>query len=400
MNILMDFPDQENLQKLWSLFPSARLVGGAVRDMLIKRPVADVDMATPDSPERVLDKLRHAGIRAIPTGMQHGTVTALFNHRPYEITTLRRDVKTDGRHAQVLWTDDWQEDAARRDFTINALYCDRNGTLWDYHQGYADLLQGKIRFIGVPQLRIAEDFLRILRYFRFYARYGAGPPDSEAMQAIRDHAKSLTLLSAERIWVELQKILTGPVADEMVYMMDHVGVLPVILPFGYSVDSFSAMVRAGTPPEGILRLSGLVTAQSSVVASQLRISRKQERLLSGLQNPLTLSVKDSDRRLTQLRAIHDLELLLGKSWLVQAGEKHADPVLWEEWRKRVAAIPRAKFPLSGRDLVRLGMGTGPRLGERLRQIKGWWLQGGCVATAEECLEWFKRHTHEGNDKKD
>ncbi|MCT6895828.1 MAG: CCA tRNA nucleotidyltransferase, partial [Commensalibacter sp.] len=179
MNILDKLPDQskKDLKKLWDIFPDARLVGGVVRDLLVQKPISDIDIATMDLPDRIIEKLSRAGIKGIPTGIEHGTVTAIINHHSYEITTLRKDIKTDGRHAKVVWTQDWREDAARRDFTINALYCDKNGKLWDYFHGQEDLSLGHVRFVGTAHERIAEDFLRILRYFRFYARYGKTQPD-------------------------------------------------------------------------------------------------------------------------------------------------------------------------------------------------------------------------------
>ena len=172
------------LPEVLSAVPRARLVGGCVRDTLAGLEVADIDLATPDAPADVIAALEQAGLRALPTGLAHGTVTALAEGRGFEITTLRHDLQTDGRHAVVAFTDDWRADAARRDFTINAMSATPDGTLFDYFDGAADLQAGRVRFVGDAATRIAEDYLRILRFFRFFARYAAGAPDSEAMAAI------------------------------------------------------------------------------------------------------------------------------------------------------------------------------------------------------------------------
>ena len=183
---------------IFDALPHARIVGGAVRDALIGRAVADIDLATPDTPDAVAAALARSGIRCVPTGLDHGTQTAVVNGRGYEITTLRRDVETDGRHAVVAFTDDWREDAARRDFTINAMSMTRDGAVFDYFGGQADLRAGIVRFVGDAATRIAEDYLRILRFFRFFARYG-GTPDPAAVAAIRDALPGLAGLSVERV---------------------------------------------------------------------------------------------------------------------------------------------------------------------------------------------------------
>jgi poly(A) polymerase len=191
---------------------TTRFVGGCVRDAVLRRPVEDVDLATSHPPETVMSLLAAAGLRAIPTGIAHGTVTALSGGRRYEITTLRHDVETYGRHARVAFTDDWRADAARRDFTMNAISCDPDGTLHDYFDGLADLAAGIVRFVGEPEARIREDVLRILRFFRFHARYGRGQPDPSALAACAQLSVLVPNLSKERVSAELKKILKEPVA--------------------------------------------------------------------------------------------------------------------------------------------------------------------------------------------
>ena len=207
----------------------ARLVGGCVRDALAGRPVTDVDIATPETPPRVIDLLRAAGLKAVPTGVEHGTVTAVVRGKPFEVTTLRRDVTTDGRHAVVAFTDDWTEDAARRDFTMNALSADPDGRVHDPFDGVADLAAGRVRFVGEARARIREDVLRILRFFRFHAHYGKGAPDADGLAACRELAPLLPRLSAERVATELLKLLKAPDAAATVRMMREAGILAPIL---------------------------------------------------------------------------------------------------------------------------------------------------------------------------
>ena len=184
-------------------------MGGCVRDTLVGRAVADIDLATPDPPDDVIRALAEAGLRSVPTGLKHGTVTAISDHRGFEVTTLRRDVATDGRHADVVWTDDWRIDAARRDFTINAMSMAADGTVSDFFDGRADLSAGHVRFVGDASARIAEDYLRILRFFRFQARYGRQAPAADTLAALRDGAGGLAILSPERVWSEFKRILFG-----------------------------------------------------------------------------------------------------------------------------------------------------------------------------------------------
>ena len=225
-----DFLTDPALGRVWDAVPDARVVGGAVRDALAGRPVADIDLATPQPPLAVIEALKRARVRSVPTGLAHGTVTAVVGGRGFEITTLRRDVETDGRHAVVAFTADWQLDASRRDFTINAMSMARDGTVFDYFGGAADLAAGRVRFVGDPATRIAEDYLRILRFFRFYARYGSVPPDPATLDALRDGIPGLSRLSIERVWSELRRILAAPDPAGAVALMQHLGIWTSVLP--------------------------------------------------------------------------------------------------------------------------------------------------------------------------
>ena len=209
---------------------SARFVGGCVRDALLGLNVKDVDIATPETPERVIELIEEADLRAIPTGIDHGTVTAICDGIPFEITTLRRDIETYGRRARVSFTEDWAEDAARRDLTLNALYCDRLGKVYDPIGGLEDLKAGRIRFVGDARARIEEDILRLLRFFRFFAFYGSAPADVEALNACRDMAPQLNQLSVERVWKELSRLLLAPDPTQAFSLMSSYGILAHILP--------------------------------------------------------------------------------------------------------------------------------------------------------------------------
>ncbi|MFP5513038.1 MAG: CCA tRNA nucleotidyltransferase, partial [Alphaproteobacteria bacterium] len=240
----------------------ARFVGGCVRDAWLGRPVKDIDVATHAPPERVMELLEAAGIRVIPTGIDHGTVTALCGGKPYEITTLRRDVETDGRHARVEFTDDWMEDAARRDLTMNALSCTPDGAMFDPFGGLADLAAGRVRFVGEARRRIEEDVLRLLRFFRFHAHYGRGDPDAEALAACRELAPRLPTLSGERVRGELFRLLTAPCAAAVWRLMMGQGIMVHLLPEAMDADRLDRLIAVerdlGITPDPTRRLAAVL----------------------------------------------------------------------------------------------------------------------------------------------
>ncbi len=355
--------------------PRARLVGGCVRDALAGLAVADVDLATPDSPQHVVDALAEAGLKSAPTGLQHGTVTAISQHRGFEVTTLRRDLETDGRHAAVEWIDDWRLDAGRRDFTINAMSMTRDGAVYDYFGGADHLRAGRVRFVGEPAARIAEDYLRVLRFFRFQARYGRQPPDSATLQALRDGVAGLAILSPERIWSELKRILLAPDPAASVRLMAALGVLAAILPEATDPAALERLVASGAPADPMLRLAALAPAAGPVLADRLRLSSAERAALADLAGPAPdLSLDGADLR----RALAETpgETLIARSWL-------AHGAAGEALRAKIAATPRPCFKLAGRDALALGVAPGPAVGELIRQVRAWWLAGGCQATPAE-----------------
>lgn len=388
---------------LWQVLPEARLVGGVVRDLMMGRSVADVDLATPEPPEQVLATLKQAGIKAIPTGLAHGTVTAVIESAPYEITTLRRDVETDGRHAVVVWTADWREDAARRDFTMNAMSRGRDGVLHDYFGGQQDLAQGLVRFVGNAATRIAEDALRILRFFRFQARYGRGQPDAEAIEAVTAQAGLLRGLSVERIWSELKRLLTGPAVPETLSLMEQTGVLAVLFPSGVTGARLTRMVVAGAPADAVLRLAGLASEDKGDLARRLKLSKAEAAFLKGVSSPPVPQPHMTDADLRRLLAQEPPEVLLGRTWLEQAdraeggqvagakaAEKNASSADWLVLRARLSAMTPPVFPLAGRDVLAAGHPPGPQVGAVLEQVRAWWLADGCTAPAEACLAFLKK----------
>lgn len=372
----VDWRSRDGLDELTTVLGAAeglcRFVGGAVRDALLGTPVADLDLATALAPDAVLARLRAAGIRAVPTGIEHGTVTAILASGPVEVTTLRRDVSTDGRRATVAFTDDWQEDAARRDFTINALYADpRSGVLFDYFGGLEDLAARRVRFIGDPLRRIAEDHLRILRFFRFLARFG-DTPDAEGLDACTARARDLMALSRERIRDELLKLLVARGAGPVVALMLDRGILAAVLPEIRSTAALDACVdreaRVGTAPDPIRRLAALLPrdpALGDTIGARLKLSNAQrKRLVLALDGDAAGDPRVLGYRLGR-EAAEDRLLLAGP-------EAEVLPVAWgslASWE-----IPR--LPLTGGALVERGLAKGPEVARALRQVEDRWVTEG------------------------
>ena len=340
-----------------------RYVGGAVRDTLLGIAVKDIDMATPLEPPVVIERLKAAGIRSVPTGLAHGTITALTAGGPVEITTLRRDVSTDGRHATVAFSKEWQEDAARRDFTINALYADpRDLVVHDYFGGLADLAARRLRFIGDAEARIREDYLRILRYFRFQARFGSLPADPAAEAACSALAPGLKGLSRERIASELLLLLALPDPAPTVSRMAELGVLAVILPEAdpAALPPLITAERAhALAPEALRRFAALLPADpatAEIVGARLRLSIAQRKHLALVA---ARTVPDVDPR--------PLAYAVGREaavdrLLITGG----DMAPLEDWD-----IPR--FPLKGGMIVARGVSAGPEVARLLRTVEARWV---------------------------
>ena len=364
-----------------------RFVGGAIRDTLLGHEVSDVDLATRLVPDAVLERLKEARIKAVPTGIAHGTVTAVIGGSPVEVTTLRRDVSTDGRRATIAYTDDWQEDAARRDFTINAFYADPvSGELFDYFGGLADLEARHVRFIGDPLTRIAEDHLRILRFFRFHARFGEGEPDAAALEACTARANDLMALSRERIADELLKLLALPDPTGTARLMVERGILKPVLPeIGMEgVERLEALIRrewiAGAAPEASRRLAALLPPDPALAASlsaRLRLSNKATKRI----------VSAAERRPGDIEQPRALAYRIGSEeavdrMLLGDGEE-------ESLAERVRSLEgydRPRFPVSGGDLIQMGLSPGPVVAATLQAIEREWIEGGFEGGEDEVRE--------------
>lgn len=356
----------------------ARFVGGCVRDTLLDPTLdpQDLDIATQEKPERLMERLPATGFHVVPTGLKHGTVTVIVGHRHFEVTTLRRDVACFGRHAEVEFSDDFEEDAARRDFTINAMSCDRYGRLFDYFGGRADLAAGRVRFVGDPEQRIREDYLRILRFFRFWARFGRPPADPPALAACAALASGLDRLSGERIRAELERLLVAPGAVEALRLMLETGVAGRLFPVAPDLDRLARLLAIAPEADWLLRLAALLrgrlhSAAAMLLAARLRLSNSErERLVALLGAPLP----DPDgARALQERLVYRLGF---ERWAdlfrLAAVEAGFDRARLAARLGELAGFRAPPFPLAGKDLLARGVPQGPRLGRLLEAVRAWW----------------------------
>jgi len=365
-----------------------RLVGGAVRDSLLGREIKDLDAATSLAPEDVLDRLSKAGIKCVPTGLKHGTVTAVFPDRAIEITTLRPDVETFGRHAKVAFHSDWEADAARRDFTVNALYLSLKGELFDYYGGEEDLRQGKVRFIGDARERIREDALRIFRFFRIHAHYGRGEPDVEGLAACRELAGLAENLSIERIRDEMLKLLSAPDPVPLLRAMDQAGVLKMIPVTFPNFDRLEALVKveevAGSP-SALRRLFAFAADGDAAEAlgKTLRMSGVEVRRLVAMADPEGRVFPDMGRR--GLRAAvyrFGRQTVIDRLYLAVRPSGIAELIAdLETVRSFVLPI----FPIKGRDLQAQGVPDGEEMGERLAALEEAWVTSDFRLTRDDLL---------------
>jgi len=393
------------LDALMARGTDVRFVGGCVRDAIAKRPVVDVDIATPDSPETVIELLQAADIKAIPTGIDHGTVTAVINKAVYEITTLRIDVETDGRRAKVAFTDDWIADAARRDFTINALSCTPNGDIYDPYRGLEDLGNGVVRFVGNARDRIEEDILRLLRYFRFLAAFGRPPPDKAALDACKMFAPKLATLSAERVWREFRRILLGPNPEDVITLLQSEHILEHILPNSGPVGRLRMLSWLETTaiqidtvkPDPIRRLAAILkqdNPNAHDVAVRFKLSKQEATRLHLIAKPtFECSAELSNQDAKNLLYQHDRQIIRDVLLLTWAQElslaENRGSVRTQAWLNQLSTIDEAtapSFPLTGQDLLDVGIPAGRRVGELLQSVEEWWVSGGCKATREDCLK--------------
>lgn len=374
---------------------SVRFVGGCVRDALLGRPVRDIDIATHDTPETVTELLEAAGIKAVPTGIAHGTVTAVVGKSHFEITTLREDVETYGRRAKVAFTSDWAADAARRDFTFNAMFCDASGAVFDPFDGIADLRAGRVRFVGDAEARIREDVLRLLRFFRFHAHYGKGEPEASGLAACRKLAHLLPTLSGERVAGELLRLLAAPDPATVLTLMEREGVLAHFLPEAKRIARLALLVsieRECGETDALRRLAAALASDAkaaAAVARRLRLSNAESERLAGLAAPelpvtVTADAKVQRRELYRLGAARyrDLALL---AWAEAAEKGAADEAAFRALLAAAEGWQALALPIKGRDVLALGVENGPEVGRLLHRIENWWIENDFRPGREECL---------------
>lgn len=369
-----------------------RVVGGAVRNALMGLEVSDTDLATSWEPDQVVARAEAAGIRAVPTGIDHGTVTLVIDGRGFEITTLRHDAETDGRRARVVFGNDWQTDAERRDFTINALYANQAGEIIDLVGGLDDIETRTVRFIGHADDRIAEDHLRILRYFRFFAHYGAGRPDAAALKACARARDSLAKLSAERVWKELKTLFKARDPGRALLWMRQAGILSVVLPETekWGIDSIGGLIAAetalGWEPDPMLRLMAIVPpdqARLQALASRLKMSKAETARLDHWAAAPAPAPTLAITALERLMYRHGAPALTDRIKLALASARtrgETDPSALTEaagYSRQLASAlkwQRPVFPVAGADLIAMGVEPGPGMGARLAALEERWIE--------------------------
>lgn len=393
----------------------ARLVGGCVRNAVLGEPVGDLDLATQALPQTVVERAQAAGLKAIPTGLEHGTVTLVVNKTPFEVTTLRRDVETDGRHAVVAFSRDFAEDAARRDFTMNALYVDSKGVLHDPLDGLADLEARRVRFIGDAGQRIAEDYLRVLRYFRFYGWYGRGAPDRDAIKAIVGNRAGLSDLSVERVWSELKKLLAAPQAARSLLWMRQTGVYQIVLPESGDMDLYARFGRLESALEldvdPLLRLLALLPLAHSeedrvaALAKRLKLSGAETDRLKAAQTAFGAideagftSLLNDEKALRVALYQHSAQAMADALVLSLAVDLDPNPEIdlpSERVVRLQAALDLSKnwqkpvLPVSGKDMLNHGVEAGPQVGAALQVMEAAWVASDFTMDRDALLAVFK-----------
>ncbi len=379
------------------------IAGGAVRNALLARAVADIDFATTALPDETIARAEAAGLRAVKTGYEHGTITVVSGGRGFEVTTLRADIETDGRRARVHFGRDWQADAERRDFTINALYCDRHGQVIDRVGGVDDLARGQLRFIGDAETRIREDYLRILRFFRFFAWYGTGRPDADAVKACVRLKDGIGQLSVERIWMELKKLLAAPDPSRSMLWMRQSGVLAAVLPETekWGIDAIHGLIAAeaglGWTPDPMLRLMAIVPPEGerlAAMARRLKLSKAETERLSVFADAPTPGAATPGAGLDRLLYEYGREGITDRLRLALAAarakaresEKAASEA--DHYARLLAhadAWTHPVFPLRGVDLLALGIAPGPELGATMQRLSTRWAESGFTLDREALM---------------
>src|SRR5690554_386630 len=379
---------------------AARFVGGCVRNALMRVPVTDVDIATTHTPEKAQALLEAKGIKVVPTGLKHGTITAVTATRHFEITTLRVDVATDGRRADVAFTQDWEADAARRDFTMNALYCDADGTVHDPLGGREDVEARRVRFIGDAHQRIEEDYLRILRFFRFHAYYGKGEPDSAGLRACAEKREGLRQLSGERVRDELLRIATADAAGAAFRQMAAAGILAIVLPEASRLDRLERLVEIETQqlflmePDPLLRLAAMVDLDAAGVVSlaeRLKLSNKdRDRLTDIFTDKTKIVCYLSMREVRRALYLMGRQLFRDRAALGWAEDRPGHNAF--QWRALLALADSWEKPelmLTGEMIKAAGVPEGPEVGRVRKEVEEWWIDSDFIDDEFSIIERLK-----------
>lgn len=395
---LEDVPLKQLMSVLNADGEETRIIGGAVRDALLGEVIGDIDLATTAVPEKVRELCEAAGFKAVDTGLDHGTLTIVVDGVNFEVTTLRQDVETDGRHATVIFGRDWVEDAARRDFTMNALSIDHKGEIHDPIGGYPDLVNREVKFIGDPQTRIEEDYLRSLRFFRFFAWYGTGRPDRDALRAVVRTKAGLETLSVERVWSELKKMLLAQTPERAILWMRTTEVFNAVLPENWGLDQFHWLINLegerNWSPDPLQRLQAMLRPSEDVmhaVADRLKFSNEERaRLIDWSEESgkaagyVDLSVIDlakvlyhGKRGAIRDALVHEFAKRFNKE---EAGADRIPALLEfiDTWEK-------PELPVSGEDLIKAGFSPGPDLGNKLKELEEKWIESGFTLSRDDLL---------------
>ncbi len=403
VRITEDWLHDKPLQSLFDILCAgegeARVAGGAVRNALMSTETSDIDISTTLLPQEVVKRLEAAGAKAIPTGIEHGTVTAVIDGQGFEVTTLRQDIETNGRHAVVEFGTDWKADASRRDLTINGLYCNRDGKIYDYVDGYKDILNKEVRFIGDAETRIKEDALRILRFFRFFAWYGEGRPDANGLKACAAGKSMLAGLSVERVWMELNKLLSAPDPGRAILWMRTTGILSAVLPESdkWGTDSVPGLLKLeqeeGWMPEGMVRLMSMVRPEVvSVMAMAKRLSfsnKETSRMVSWAENPApkaNISVDELSKCVYRGNQQGLLDAMKLEVVHLRGRDDEKSALAMLKLITHVENWQRPSFPVHGKDLIKAGLKPGPEMGKKLKLLEEAWIESDFQLDKKKLLE--------------
>ena len=387
----------KNINILFKIFKKnneeTRFIGGCVRDLIIKKKENyDLDLATTLKPNEVIKLLKKKKIKIIKTGLSHGTVIAILNKEKFEITTLRKDIKTDGRHAKVKFTRDWFEDSNRRDFTINAMSCDIKGNLYDYHSGVKDLKDGKIIFIGDPKKRIKEDFLRILRFFRFYSYYGKKSIEKVYINIFKNLSSNLKKLSSERVYSEFKQVLLSDNCYDTLKLMGNSGILKQIIYNNCNLKMIKSLNKINKINHLIdfsTRLAIILNQRNFFqVSKNLKLSKKESiKIKKIIQLEKYFNFKDFEKN--KKKYIYNYGHEICESLLIYNFLKSPIKYKLKKYLNIILSIRNfkiPKFPIFGKDLIKFGIKTGPKIGKILEFIENWWISNNFKPSRKECLK--------------